>query len=198
VHLLHRRWSEGRRSALAEVLFRYPTRVPGEDGTEYAVQACGAEAANGLWHGWLEFIGPDGNAVRSARETTQPNFTDAQYWATGLTPVYLEGALRRAIRPRVARPTPPDPEPVYDAPAPDVAPPPGPAESILNPFSVYEKGEALLRRQLRALSAWHLANIVRAYDLGDGSDPNRLPAGVLIEQIVTAVKRRLHATRKNK
>ncbi len=179
---------------MAEVLTQYPARVLSEDGTEYVVQACGAEATDGLWHGWLEFFAPDGRSVRSARETTQPNFIDVQYWASGLTPVYLQGALRRALNPRVARPAPPKAEPVYDAPAPDVAPPPAPAESILDPFSVYEKGEKLLRSQLRALSSWHLANIVRAHDLGDGSDPNRLPSGVLIEQIVAGVKRRRQTT----
>lgn len=176
--------------AVAELLIRFPSRIVSDDGTEYAVQACGAEADDGLWHGWLEFVGPDGRSVRSGRETTQPNFTDVQYWATGLTPVYLEGAFRRALNPHVTRPAPPKPEPVFDAPAPDFVPPPAPAGSILNPFSVYAKGEQLLRKQLRALSSWHLANIVRAYDLGDGSDPNRLPSGVLIEQIITGVKRR--------
>ena len=35
--------------------------------------------------------------VQSPRETTQPNLTDLNYWATGLTPVYLEGALARAL-----------------------------------------------------------------------------------------------------
>ena len=38
---------------------------------------------------------------------------------------------------------------------------------MLNPFSVYEKGEPLLRKQLGALSAWHLVNIVLAYELSD-------------------------------
>ena len=41
----------------------------------------------------------DGAAVRSGRETTQPNRQDTAYWATGLTPVYLEGALGRALNP---------------------------------------------------------------------------------------------------
>lgn len=174
---------------MAEVLVQYATHILDEDGTEYRVQACGAEAADGLWHGWLEFIGPE-KALRSPRETTQPNLTDLQYWATGLTPVYLEGAFHRASRPHVARSAPQKPEPVFDAPAPDATPPPAPAESILDPFSAYSKGEPRLRRQLRALSSWHLANIMRAYDLGDGLDPSYLPRDVQIEQIVASVKRR--------
>ena len=37
------------------------------------------------------------------RETTQPNLRALEYWATGLTPAYLEGALDRALeaRPKV-------------------------------------------------------------------------------------------------
>src|SRR6266566_5970410 len=50
--------------------------------------------------GWIEFI-PIGRwtPVRTPRETTQPNRRNAVYWATGLTPVYLEGALDRALHP---------------------------------------------------------------------------------------------------
>ena len=47
--------------------------------------------------GYAEILMND--AVRSGRETTQPNLTDLEYWAQGLTPVYLEGALRRALEP---------------------------------------------------------------------------------------------------
>jgi hypothetical protein len=36
-------------------------------------------------------------AVRPARETTQPNRRALEYWATGIEPVYLEGALVRAL-----------------------------------------------------------------------------------------------------
>jgi hypothetical protein len=79
--------------------------------------------------------------------------------------------------------------PTYDGPADDRTPPPA-AESILNPFSVYRKGEALLRSQLSALSAWHLVNIIRAHELSD-LDPavlDTMDAPVLVELIVTAVR----------
>jgi len=62
--------------------------------------------------------------------------------------------------------------------------------SVLNPFSVYEKGEALLRSQLSALSAWHLVNIAIEYELSD--EPverlNRLAAPALVELIVQATR----------
>jgi hypothetical protein len=52
----------------------------------------------GSWKGWIEFASIDGDShVRTPRETEQPNRGDLAYWATGLTQVYLEGALRRAI-----------------------------------------------------------------------------------------------------
>ena len=70
------------------------------DGIAYTARACGAPMADGSWEGWLEFTPLDGDPVlRSSRETTQPNRGDAIYWATGLTPVYLEGALQRALQP---------------------------------------------------------------------------------------------------
>jgi hypothetical protein len=55
---------------------------------------------------------------------------------------------------------------------------------------VYEKGEALLRRQLGALSSWHLVNIITAYGLStdDVAILNRLAAVDLIEIIVAGVR----------
>jgi hypothetical protein len=60
----------------------------------------------------------------------------------------------------------------------------------LNPFSVYRKGEALLRSQLSALAAWHLVNIIEAYDLSDlaPSTLSLMPPEQLIELIVAAVR----------
>jgi len=74
-------------------------RTPG--GEAFHARACGVAMDDGLWHGWLEFEPLEGGGapvLRSPRETTQPNRTDAVYWATGLSAVYLEGALERAIR----------------------------------------------------------------------------------------------------
>ena len=62
--------------------------------------------------------------------------------------------------------------------------------SVLDPFAVYSKGEELLRRQLAALSAWHLVNIIVDYDLSDDSRASldRASAPVLIETIVREVQ----------
>lgn len=182
---------------MAEVLVEYTDLVTAADGTQYSAQACGAETDNGHWQGWLEFTAvATGETIRSGRETTQPNRTDTLYWATGLTAVYLEGALERALHPLV-RPAPrPAPQPHFDEPAPAaIAEEPAP-DSILNPFSVYRKGEALLRRQLGALSVWHLANIIRAHGLSDHSSPalNAMKSSDLIDLIVAAVQARSAST----
>lgn len=176
---------------MAEVFVEFPELVGDENGVQYRARACGGEA-NGLWQGWIEFHPTDGGEpVRTARETTQPNRVDTHYWATGLTPVYLEGALHRALHPLTLRAPAQPPAPAFHEPQPDSRLVPPASDAVLNPFSVYQKSEALLRRQLGALSSWHLVNIVRAYELsGDDGDPNRLPPSRLIETIVEGVRRR--------
>jgi len=179
---------------MAEVLVEYSDVVVTSGTRRYIARACGAPVASGQWHGWLEFIDAEtGEPVRSARETTQPNRIDTVYWATGLTPVYLEGALNRALHPAVRHAPRGEATPSFDAPAGEL-PGESPAgeSSILNPFSVYRKGEGLLRRQLTAFSSWHLVNIVRAHRLSElpAATLNAMRSGALIELIVTAVRTR--------
>jgi hypothetical protein len=176
---------------MAEVLVEFTDPVTASTGHQYIARACGAPMGDGMWQGWIEFLPIGGGEVlRSSRETTQPNRQDALYWATGLTTVYLEGALERALKPLERVPPPPIAPPVFPEPAPPVASAPTASEGVLNPFSVYRKGEALLRSQLAALSPWHLVNIIRAYDLSDldANSLNQTPGPVLIELIVTAVR----------
>lgn len=177
---------------MAEVLVEFPETISDEHGTMYRARACGGEV-QGMWQGWIEFEPVDGGApVRTPRETTQPNRVDTHYWATGLTPVYLEGALKRALHPLTLRQPPPPRSAAFDEPAPEPQIAPAGGEAVLNPFSVYRKGEALLRRQLAALSSWHLVNIVRVYGLSPrGADPNRLPPSQLAELIVEGARRRV-------
>lgn len=84
---------------MAELFLEYRRLIVTGEGRAYRAHACGAEARDGTdrWHGWLEFVPLDGvSPLCTARETTQPNRTCTQYWASGLTPTYLEGAFRRA------------------------------------------------------------------------------------------------------
>ena len=182
---------------VAEVFVEFADPVSTKDGVEYFARACGGETDHGHWQGWLEFVPLEGGEViRSGRETTQPNRTDTEYWATGLTPVFLEGALDRALNPVVRAERPPVPSPAHDGPAPNFVSARPAGESILNPFSVYRKGEALLRSQLGAFSAWHLVNIIRAYELSpvDPAILTQMPPAALVETIVTTVRARAETT----
>ena len=178
---------------MAEVFVEFAEPVVAKDGATYIARACGGEMDNSMWQGWLEFLPIEsGEPVRSGRETTQPNRQDTEYWATGLTPIYLEGALDRALNPLTKVTTGPAPEPVFHTPAPEIAAAPPAGDSVLNPFSVYRRGESILRSQLSALSAWHLVNTIVAYDLSE-QDPADLavtPAPVLVELIVSSVRER--------
>ena len=158
---------------MAQTLIRFDTPVVHKDGDQYTAQACGRERENGQWEAWLEFENVrTGEVLRTQRETTQPNETDAAYWATGLTPVYLEGALDRILNPPKMRAVELTRPPVFDGPAPKpqrrtVT---SARESVLDPFSVYEKNPDQLAQELTALRGWHLRQIIRDYDLVDESD----------------------------
>lgn len=182
---------------MAEVLVSFSDSITAPDGSTYTARACGREMPDGRWEGWLEFQAVDGSGtLRSPRETTQPNRADTEYWATGLTPVYLEGSLARAVDPIVIPPPEPEPPPAFDGPLPHGSPQTAPrSESVLNPFSVYRNGEDQLRRQLGALAAWHLVNIVEAYELSDLSADalGRMTPSQLIELIVLRVREREEA-----
>lgn len=83
---------------MAELLQKYLTTITGPDDTIYVVQSYGAERLDGTWTGWLEFHPSDASKpkLRTEQETSQPNRTAIEYWATGLEPVYFEGAFGRA------------------------------------------------------------------------------------------------------
>jgi hypothetical protein len=176
---------------MAEVL-RDCGLVTGPGGENYRVRACGSLLDESRWQGWLEFEPADGGqTLRSGRETTQPNRTDTLYWASGLSMVYIEGALKRTLEPVLRETAPPLPEPAFDGPAPpfsDVRG--GNGTSVLNPFSVYRKGETVLRDQLHALSAWHLVNIIRDHELSEVpvEQLNAMRENELIELIVANVR----------
>lgn len=173
---------------MAEVLVRFTERIAAEDGTWYLPQACGGIADDGLWEGWIEFVSASGSAVRTPRETEQPNRDALVYWAEGLTVAYLEGALDRALAPRIV--TVPAEETASSA----LSTPAwrrsigATPHAILDPFTTYAEGEALLRHQLAALSHDHLVNIIKAYRLPLDAHESMSDAG-LIDGIVAAVAR---------
>lgn len=141
---------------MAETLVRFTEAIIGRDGRAYVASACGARGSDGLWHGWIAFT--DGSvSLRTTQESEQPNRDDLMYWAQGLTYVYLEGALERALEPRI--------ENVARTAALSIEPNVRPV-AVLDPYSVYRQGEDVLRRQLLALSRDQLNIVIEQYDLG--------------------------------
>jgi hypothetical protein len=118
---------------MGETLLQYQAIVIGPDGTRYEARACGGPMPGGTWQGWIEFtpVG-GGEPVRSPRETTQPNRTDTEYWATGLFPVYLEGALLRALDMPTRVASAPSQPSVLSGPAPRPAPVAANLERVLD------------------------------------------------------------------
>ncbi len=82
---------------MAELIHEHPAEI-NEDGTKYTARICGAERTDGTWQAWVEFHPADKSkrVLRTDQETSQPNRLTIEYWALGLEPVYLEGALARA------------------------------------------------------------------------------------------------------
>lgn len=83
---------------MSEKIFEHSVEiVDPDDGTVYRVETWGEPREDGTWWGWLEFVPRDGGpALVTGQETSQPNRDALGYWATGLEPVYFEGALLRA------------------------------------------------------------------------------------------------------
>ena len=173
---------------MAEVIRIFEPLIA-EGDQHYRAQVCGRPAGT-IWEGWIEFQIPEGEWVRTSRETTQPDRDALEYWAGGLSTTYLEGALARALSPPVTAPAPVRGHPRFEGPAASVVAEPVVVErAVLNPFSVGAKGETVLRQELGALRGWHLRNIIRAYDLADSTeDLDVLSEAELIDVIVSAVQ----------
>jgi hypothetical protein len=86
-----------------ELIHEFASEIADADGHGYTARAMGRQRkGRTVWEGWLEFapLGGRGIVRRSQIETTQPNREALAYWASGIEPVYLEGALERAIASR--------------------------------------------------------------------------------------------------
>jgi hypothetical protein len=89
---------------MAKLVHTLSTHVRSAKGEEYVARIYGREERpGGTWLGWLEFhpVTSGGRVLRTGTETSQPDYEALDYWAGGLEPVYLEGALERA-RPATA------------------------------------------------------------------------------------------------
>jgi hypothetical protein len=83
---------------MAEFIREHSKKVMDEDGTSYAARIYAQQRGDQTWEGWLEFHPTDGKkaVLRTTQETSQPNRVTIEYWASGLEPIYLEGAFARA------------------------------------------------------------------------------------------------------
>jgi hypothetical protein len=84
---------------MRELILEYSTHVRDDNGISYIARTYATERADGTWAAWLEFtpVGSPRITLRTDQESTQPNRAAVEYWASGLEPVYLEGALARAL-----------------------------------------------------------------------------------------------------
>jgi hypothetical protein len=198
MHLLAR-YSRGE-AQVHEVLVQFDEPIRSDDGVPYMACVHGRESPDRRWEGWIEFEawrGAEGVSEAIGRcstgvETVQPNRRDLEYWVTGLTRVYLQGALVRAMRR-----TPENRE------AASVAGFRRNGESahqrmsarmpraILDPFAVYAQGESVLRQELGALSADHLRSVAAAFGIASPETAMTLGGGELIDSIVGAARRRM-------
>ncbi|HEX6559621.1 MAG TPA: hypothetical protein VF021_09160 [Longimicrobiales bacterium] len=171
---------------MAEVLVEFDSEFKSSDGRRYEAHACARGRDDGLWEGWLEFVPRDGGAaIRTGRETTQPNRTDVLYWATGLTAGYIDGALDRVLKPApLPKQRVTQTRPAFD----------GPADSgsgaVLDPFKVYAQGDDVLRGQLNALDDSRLRAIIRAYRIAEPETANVASGQELVSLIMNAAAQR--------
>jgi hypothetical protein len=76
---------------------QYSQILVAQDAQKYVVRVYAARQPDGLWDGWFVFFPLyGGRALATDRETTQNSLSAVDYWATGITTTYLEGALKRA------------------------------------------------------------------------------------------------------
>lgn len=181
---------------MAEVLVSFDQPVRDELG-EFHARAVGRHADDRMWEGWIEFTPIDGGAevLVTGVESRQPEREHLVYWATGLTPIFLEGALHRARRPVTVRVRPVEipisTEPKPRDPVVAKVMPPGP-EPVLDPFEVGGKNLDILRQELGALNRPRLLNIIAAFELNPTSDDlSWMSDRQLIQFIVTAVDAQL-------
>ncbi len=81
----------------AEFIHQFTEPYVDEDagGEAYAIRVYG-RAAGDRWEGWIEFHGTR-DVRRTDVEASHESRRDLSFWATGLSPSYLEGAWERSL-----------------------------------------------------------------------------------------------------
>jgi hypothetical protein len=180
---------------MAELLVAYENPVADASGT-YRARAVGRHGDDGMWEGWLEFepVGSQGKVIVTSIESRQPEKVHLVYWATGLQPIYLEGALARARNPTVVRVRVAE-HAESNAPAPRIVKLPAEASTpsaVLDPLEIGRKNLGILDQELRALDRPRLVNIIAAYQLNPArEDLSWMSDSQLVRFIVVAVETQL-------
>jgi hypothetical protein len=179
---------------MADVFRSFDEPIRHSSGS-YAARVVGRHASDGMWEGWLEFVPIEpgqSEVIVSSVESRQPAREHLEYWAKGLSVVYAEGSLDRAVHPITVR-TRLAGTAASDAPAPrvitepvhGVAPGPDP---VLDPFDIGSRSLDILTQELNALNRPRLLNIIDAYDLNPGTeDIGWMSDAQLVRFIVVAV-----------
>jgi hypothetical protein len=83
---------------MAQLIHEHAAHIRTPEGSVFAVGTHGEQRDDGTWAGWLEFEPLERGVpkLRTERETTQSSREALSGWASGLEPVYLEGAFARA------------------------------------------------------------------------------------------------------
>jgi hypothetical protein len=83
---------------MANLVYEHSVTIQTPKGATYTAYTYAEPQRDGTWQGWIEFRPVDGRGgpLRTDRETTQPTRDAVAYWASGLEPVYFEGAFERA------------------------------------------------------------------------------------------------------
>ena len=83
----------------AEAVLQFEDVVRDEEGNAYVARVHQRQQPGGLWEASFVFVPVGGGrALSTDRETTQSSPKHVEYWATGITYAYLQGALARARR----------------------------------------------------------------------------------------------------
>ena len=88
---------------MAELLREYPMLVGGVDDNAFVAQIWGRQMGDGRWEAWIVFTPiTHGQTRRTERETIQATRAGVEYWASGVTSIYLQGALHRSRPVRIS------------------------------------------------------------------------------------------------
>jgi hypothetical protein len=175
---------------MAQVLRSFDEPIQHATGT-YHVRVVGRYANDHMWEGWLEFVPTNGDGRRvvvSAIESRQPERVHLEYWAQGLTPIYAEGSLDRALHPITVRVRAAE-LPASAAPAARlVTVTSGGPRPILDPFEVGARSLDILGQELRALGRGRVLQIIDAYNLtSSNSDLSSMSDEQLVRLAVASV-----------